>query len=138
MQYVFSAFSTDAGGYFIGRAFGRHKLSTLSYAAGVVSPNKTIEGLLGGLFFSWFAGLTGAYLLGLPSWLGFGTIFGTTLAISSILGDLLASALKRSANCKDSGTLLPGHGGILDRFDSHIISGAVAVHLLHTMGVLPV
>jgi phosphatidate cytidylyltransferase len=111
-------------------------LGTLSYAAGIVSPNKTIEGLIGGIAFSSITGLLGAYLLNFPSWQLFGGVYGIVLSISSILGDLLASALKRSANVKDSGNLLPGHGGVLDRLDSHLISGAVAVHLLYMFGLL--
>lgn len=126
----------DAGGYFVGRAFGRNKLGKLSYAAGVVSPNKTVEGLIGGVMLSWFFGILGAFILQLQNWALNGTVFGLVLSFSSILGDLLASALKRSANCKDSGTLLPGHGGVLDRLDSHLISGAIAAHLLSWMGVI--
>jgi phosphatidate cytidylyltransferase len=126
----------DAGGYFVGRAFGKHKLSTLSLAAGLVSPNKTVEGLLGGLAASWTVGMLGAYLLQIPGWLWVGTVFGLTLSVSSVLGDLLASAFKRSAQLKDSGSLLPGHGGMLDRLDSHLISGAVAFHLLCALGLV--
>ncbi|MCL7714294.1 phosphatidate cytidylyltransferase [Stenotrophomonas mori] len=104
--------AADSGAYFAGRAFGRRKLAPR------VSPNKTVEGLLGGLVagllvaagFGWLAGVQAA---GLP-----GLLLVATLAVlASVLGDLFESLLKRHAGAKDSGSVIPGHGGVLDRID---------------------
>lgn len=103
--------ATDTFAYLIGRAVGRHLL------APQVSPKKTLEGAAGGLFFCVLSGLIAWKVIGgLPwtSFLGLSLIIG----ISGQIGDLFESALKRSVNIKDSGNLIPGHGGILDRFDS--------------------
>ncbi|MFM2485853.1 phosphatidate cytidylyltransferase [Celerinatantimonas yamalensis] len=105
--------SADSGAYFAGRRFGRNKLAVR------VSPKKTVEGLLGGLV---AAMLVCLLLLGLiPAVRGNAwVIVGASLltALASVLGDLFESMLKREAGIKDSGALLPGHGGILDRIDS--------------------
>lgn len=103
----------DTGAYFVGRAMGRTKLAPR------VSPNKTVEGLLGGMFcalvaavaFGWFAGVEREHLLllGIAALLTFA---------ASVVGDLFESLLKRHVGVKDSGDLLPGHGGILDRIDA--------------------
>ncbi|MBA3582341.1 MAG: phosphatidate cytidylyltransferase [Gammaproteobacteria bacterium] len=103
----------DVGAYFAGRAFGKHKL------ASKVSPGKTWEGLLGGVLTSIIVLLIAAYSLQLNSrLLILFVISGAVATLISIPGDLLESLLKREAGVKDSGTLLPGHGGILDRIDS--------------------
>ncbi|CCF66682.1 phosphatidate cytidylyltransferase [Xanthomonas citri pv. punicae str. LMG 859] len=104
--------AADSGAYFAGRAFGKHKLAPR------VSPNKTIEGLLGGLLagiavacaFGWLAGLTLAHVPQL-------VLVSALAVLASVLGDLFESLLKRHAGAKDSGTLIPGHGGVLDRID---------------------
>lgn len=106
----------DTAAYYTGRSLGRHKL------APTISPNKTWEGFFGGVAGAmllafvlqqfWLPGLTAVDALGLAL---IGGVFGQA-------GDLLESALKRSADVKDSGTLLPGHGGMLDRFDSIIVT----------------
>ena len=107
--------STDSAAYFVGRRIGRHKL------APHISPNKTIEGALGGL-------LAGVLLGCIYACLFRQVAFGPALAISAIvsiigqLGDLLESKIKRMANVKDSGKIFPGHGGVLDRFDSILLS----------------
>lgn len=101
----------DTFAYLFGRSFGKHKL----YPS--VSPNKTWEGFYGGIISTIIAALIMSYYLDfmpLIGWLGLGII----VLIFGTVGDLFESALKRSFNLKDSGTFMPGHGGILDRLDS--------------------
>jgi phosphatidate cytidylyltransferase len=101
----------DTAAYFVGRAWGRHKL------APAVSPGKTREGAIGGIAgVLAYAIICGAFLQGVR-WLPYLAI-AALLAVLSIVGDLFESAVKRHAGVKDSGKLLPGHGGILDRIDS--------------------
>lgn len=105
--------AADTGAYFTGRKFGKRKL------APVVSPNKTVEGMAGGLVAGvlvavLLAPVAGASLAELP----LVALVALLTAIFSVFGDLFESLLKRQAGVKDSGTLLPGHGGILDRVDS--------------------
>jgi len=107
-------FSNDSGGYFVGKLIGKHKL------ADMVSPKKTWEGLFGGYIFTCFSiFLILHYTKSDISFL-FIAIFGFAISISATLGDLFESFLKRKAKIKDSGNILPGHGGLLDRFDSII------------------
>ena len=106
--------AADVGAYFIGKQFGKTKLTT-------VSPNKTWEGVIGGLVFSFIVGWFGIEALSLKvdntvTYL----IVIALLGVISVYGDLFESALKRTANIKDSGSILPGHGGLLDRLDSTI------------------
>jgi phosphatidate cytidylyltransferase len=100
----------DVGAYFAGRAFGRLALAPR------VSPKKTWEGLLGGLVCGVTVAVLGAAWLGVPRleffWLGI------VLVLASAVGDLTESLFKRFAGLKDSGQLLPGHGGVLDRIDA--------------------
>ena len=112
---IFLVWSTDIGAYLIGRQFGKHLL------APHVSPKKTIEGSLGGLLLSIAVALVFWSLVGGASWILY-IILAVMIAISTQIGDLFESALKRSAGIKDSGKLIPGHGGILDRFDSLIFA----------------
>ena len=103
--------TADTGAYFSGKTLGRHKLFER------ISPGKTWEGWLGGtLLCGLVAYVLSRYLpeLDLGHWLGVAAI----VSVFGVLGDLVESMLKRSMGVKDSGTLLPGHGGILDRFDS--------------------
>jgi len=104
--------AADSGAYFAGRHFGRHKLAPR------ISPNKTLEGLFGGMVAGLLAAaalgsLAGATLAQMPALLGVAAV--TVLA--SVLGDLFESLLKRQAGAKDSGNVIPGHGGVLDRID---------------------
>lgn len=119
------AWGGDTAAYFAGRAFGKHKLAPL------VSPKKTVEGAVGGVLGSILAGvlLTGAYMA-LSGYYDVITLqvrprhylilvlLGAIASVLGILGDLFASAVKRQVGLKDYGTIFPGHGGILDRFDS--------------------
>lgn len=100
----------DAGAYFAGRAFGRHKLAPR------ISPGKTWEGLLGGLLLAAVAGALASLWCAVPVQ-GLVPLAVATAAFS-VVGDLVESRLKRAADAKDSGHLIPGHGGVLDRVDS--------------------
>lgn len=116
-----AAAAADIGAYFVGRRFGRRKL------APQVSPRKTWEGAVGGAIAILGWGIVGAAYFGgdmvasLPRWLGLTAI----LCLASVTGDLFESAFKRARGVKDSGGLLPGHGGILDRVDSIIATAPV-------------
>jgi len=115
----------DVGGFVIGRQFGRSPLSS-------VSPNKTIEGLLGGMVVAVVATLIVARFFG-PFSLGESLVFGIALAIAAPLGDLAESLLKRDLGVKDMGTLLPGHGGLLDRFDSMLFVLPTAYYMVRVL-----
>ncbi|GAA4866570.1 phosphatidate cytidylyltransferase [Luteimonas vadosa] len=105
--------AADTGAYFAGRAFGRHKLSPR------ISPNKTIEGMAGGAVASIVVALAGAYFLGTEAtMLPLVALVALVTVLFSVVGDLFESLLKRHVGAKDSGNLLPGHGGLLDRLDS--------------------
>jgi len=124
------AFGSDTFAYLIGKSFGRHKL------VGALSPNKTVEGALGGV--------TGASVLALAygfvvarffkisdiNFIFYSMAVGGAGAVFSIFGDLSASAIKRYKKIKDFGNLFPGHGGVLDRFDSVIFTAPVVYVVL--------
>lgn len=119
--------TSDSGAYFVGKRWGKRKLWP------AISPNKTIAGSM--------AAIVCAILTGLVFWLFFAQIFTLRMAVTlSIIisivgqvGDLIESALKRAHDVKDSGSLLPGHGGMLDRFDSLLFT-FVVLHLLQMLG----
>ncbi len=118
------AWAADIGAYFVGRKFGRRKLSV------VLSPGKSVEGALGGLVCAVLLAIVASILLELDS----GQMFKLVLisivsAVFSVGGDLFESSLKRAAGVKDSGWILPGHGGVLDRVDSPLASVPVFVGL---------
>ena len=106
--------SSDSWAFVCGKLFGRHKLFER------ISPNKTWEGFIGSIILTTITGYVlsnNGFGLSQTEWM----ILGTITAISATLGDLFQSMLKRESNIKDSGNILPGHGGILDRFDSILI-----------------
>ncbi len=123
---LLATFSTDVGAYFVGKSFGRHKL------APSISPNKTIEGSIGGLLtaflslmiYTWF--IQGVFPFGRWELM----VFSLLISVAAQLGDLTESMIKRYCGVKDSGTFLPGHGGILDRLDSLIFSIPLTYYLL--------
>ncbi len=105
--------ATDTGAYFAGRKFGKHKL------APTISPNKTVEGLVGGAVAGVLVAVSAATFLGTPvDRLGGVALVALATVLFSVVGDLFESLLKRHVGAKDSGTLIPGHGGLLDRLDS--------------------
>jgi phosphatidate cytidylyltransferase len=115
----------DIGAYFVGRAWGRNKL------APAVSPGKSWEGVIGALVFVVLYAFAGAAWLGILAQ-GLATVaafvsLSAATAFISVLGDLAESMFKRQANIKDSGSLLPGHGGVMDRIDSLTAAGPVFV-----------
>jgi phosphatidate cytidylyltransferase len=121
----------DAGAYFAGRAYGRRKL------APKVSPGKTVEGAIGGILAGILGGAVakGVFDSFWPSlsasldWLAV-LLFGLALSVVGILGDLIESLLKRDAEKKDAGWLLPGMGGVLDRIDSPLLAIPVMYYML--------
>lgn len=115
------AFS-DVGAYFVGKNFGKTKLGTVSPAAGAASPNKSLEGVIGGCLVSGSLGVFGAWVMRWPFFFWTGATHGVMLALLGLLGDLTASMLKRDAGLKDFGDLIPEHGGVLDRVDSFVWS----------------
>lgn len=113
---VLAVIATDIGAYFAGRAFGKNKM------APVISPNKTWEGLAGGVL---AAAVISGFSYGFSPWPAMfitAILCGAVLAILAQGGDLLESYIKRRVGAKDSGTLIPGHGGILDRVDGLVFT----------------
>lgn len=112
-------FGSDAGAYFAGRALGKHKL------APAISPGKTVEGLIGGIvaaagsaaFATWWFFPELTYKWSIP--------LAIVLAVAGVLGDLCESAMKRGSNTKDAASILPGHGGLLDRLDSLLFGAPI-------------
>ena len=130
----FVACFCDAGAYFIGIRFGRHKL------APVVSPNKTIEGALGGIATGIISMLLYTVILDWPLKFdvnyGAAIVYGVLGCLAGELGDLCFSVIKRQTGIKDYGNLIPGHGGVLDRFDSILAVAPLIEALLLIMPVI--
>lgn len=123
MLYVLlTTSSVDTGAYFVGRKFGKRKL------APKVSPGKTVEGSLGGFVTAIIVGFALGGLMHLP-W-QFLTVSAPAIGILAQLGDLSKSAIKREIGIKDFGDLIPGHGGVLDRFDSLIFTAPATYWLI--------
>ncbi len=109
---LFCTWASDTGAYFAGRALGRHKLYPK------ISPSKTVEGLLGGLVAAVLVAIGVRHFFALPISIVDAVAIGTIAALLGTAGDLCESMLKRSVGAKDSSALIPGHGGVLDRFDA--------------------
>jgi phosphatidate cytidylyltransferase len=111
--------TSDSAQYFVGRALGRRKLAPL------ISPAKTMEGAIGGVMAAAIVGATLGvrWVPGLT--VGSGVLLGALVGAFGIVGDLFESLLKRGAGVKDSSSLIPGHGGVLDRIDSWLFAGPV-------------
>jgi phosphatidate cytidylyltransferase len=126
---VVAAVAHDAGGFFIGRSMGRTPLSA-------ISPNKTVEGLLGGIVSALVAVFVVAVLFGVgPFSSGQALVFGLFCALVAPLGDLAESLFKRDLGLKDMGSILPQHGGILDRFDGMLFVLPVAYYVVRVLGL---
>jgi phosphatidate cytidylyltransferase len=121
---LFTTFGSDTTAFFVGRALGRHHL------APHISPGKTWEGAIGGVFGAIIVSLlfTLPTPLSLPLGYGQAILLGLVVSIFGQLGDLTESLLKRNMGVKDSGKLLPGHGGFLDRIDSVVFAGVVVYY----------
>jgi len=116
-------FMNDTGAYFAGKNFGRNKLSPN------ISPGKTVEGTIGGLLVSVVTAFLFNLIFSSPLPFMWVIIFGISIGAAAVMGDLLESSIKRGGGVKDSGGLVPGHGGILDRFDSFFLVFPVAYYL---------
>lgn len=127
-------FLSDTGAYFIGCRFGRHKL------APVISPKKSVEGVFGGIVFA----VVGMLIYGLIMQFGFHfkvnygavALYGLLGTACGVFGDLCFSVIKRQSKLKDYGMLFPGHGGVLDRFDSMVFVGVAMEVLLKLLPVV--
>ncbi|MFZ4640241.1 MAG: phosphatidate cytidylyltransferase [Nodosilinea sp.] len=115
--------AADIGAYTAGKVIGRTPLSN-------ISPKKTVEGALFGMVASTIVAVMGSYGLRWPMAPLSGIALGVMVGTSSLLGDLTESLMKRDAGVKDSGDLIPGHGGILDRTDSYVFTGALVFYFV--------
>ncbi|MDA9312496.1 phosphatidate cytidylyltransferase [Vicingaceae bacterium] len=126
--YFFILWANDTGAYLVGRKFGRRKLFER------ISPKKTWEGSLGGVFFGLLLGYVNSQLfegLDTITWM----ILAVIVVVFGSLGDLVESLFKRSLGIKDSGKILPGHGGVLDRFDGIFISAPMVYTFLKILSI---
>jgi len=129
MAVLFTVFAADTGAFFVGRTFGRHSL------APAISPKKSWEGLVGGVLAAVGMAFVILYkdradFLSIPQSL----LLGLVIALAAVLGDLFESAVKRDLEVKDSGRVLGGHGGMLDRLDSLLWAGPAAYFAILAFG----
>lgn len=123
LYFFIAIWLCDTGAYFSGRFFGERKL------APELSPNKTLEGAIGGLGLAVFAGLGFQWIVPVFDHMIYAVIFSLIFGLGGILGDLFESFLKRYCCVKDSGCILPGHGGFLDRFDAILFVAPLATYM---------
>jgi phosphatidate cytidylyltransferase len=124
--------ASDIGAYIVGKFFGKTPLSE-------ISPKKTVEGAVFGVAASVIVALAGAYSLKWSRYPLTGVALGLLIGVAGLLGDLTESMLKRDAGVKDSGQLIPGHGGILDRTDSYIFTAPLVYYfIILLLPILPV
>ena len=117
LAFFVMIWASDRGAYLVGRFFGKHKMFER------ISPKKTWEGFCGGLSFSIISGLIFNYCGCIPTLhVGYWLAMSVFVFVFGVLGDLVESMFKRSLGVKDSGNIIPGHGGLLDRFDSALLS----------------
>ncbi len=121
---LFIVISCDVGAYFAGKLIGRTPFSPSS-------PNKTLEGVAGGVTAAVILGTIAGLLIAPALWIS--ALISLVVALASIFGDLYESYLKRQAGVKDSGTILPGHGGVLDRIDGYLFAGAILLIALRAL-----
>lgn len=126
---IFTTFGSDMAAFFVGRALGRHRLAPR------ISPGKTWEGAVAGVFGAIIASLIVVAVFSMPLSFGQAILLGLLVSIFGQIGDLLESLFKRRMGVKESGKLLPGHGGLLDRMDSVVFAGIV-VYLFYIIVVL--
>ena len=119
---ILGTFTTDTGAFLTGKALGKRLL------APDISPNKTVEGAIGGFLTGATAVVLLAYSLDLNISILESIVLGAMIGISAQMGDLIESKLKRAAGVKDAGHIIPGHGGILDRVDSIVLVIVVVYH----------
>jgi len=129
LSFFLVVWANDIAAYFVGIGAGRHTL------APAISPGKSWEGAVAGAAAGAFAAYLTAGWWGMPP--ARAAIAGVLITLASQLGDLFESAMKRRAGVKDAGSLLPGHGGILDRFDGVLVAAPVAYLFLRRWGTLP-
>lgn len=115
--------AADIGAYIMGKWLGRTKLSH-------ISPKKTVEGAVFGILGSIIVGAIGGWYLDWAYWQITGGLLGALVGVVSLLGDLTESMMKRDAGVKDSGQLIPGHGGILDRTDSYVFTAPLVYYFV--------
>lgn len=127
----FSIWFNDGLAYLVGSKFGKHKLAPRT------SPKKSWEGFFGGLFASAVFWVLMSFVPGVSMPIGEAIVFGILCGACGVLGDLVESRIKRNAGVKDSGTIMPGHGGLLDRCDSLFVCAVVAAILLIWGGCIP-